>query len=87
VLDERKRVRPSHLNFAHVADVKQSGCRARGYVLRHDARILNRHVPAAKIDHFGFEAAVNAVQRSLAKLGGGRRCHSKFSATATQNRN
>jgi hypothetical protein len=87
MLYESKRLRPANFNLAHVAHVEQPGRRARRQVLGHDARVLDRHVPASKIDHFGFEAPVNAVQRSLAKLGGGRRCHSKFSATATQNRN
>ena len=87
VLDQRQRLRPADFNFAHVADVKQPGSRARGHMLGHDARILHGHVPAAKIDHFGFEAAVYAVQRGLAKWCGGRRCHSKFSESAARNRN
>ena len=87
VLDELERLRPANLNLPHVADVEQARRRARRHVLSHDARILDRHVPPAKIDHFGLEAAVDAVQRGLAKLGRSRRCHSKFSAAAEQNRN
>ena len=62
MLNEREGVRSADFNFAHVADVKQAGSRARGHVLRDDAGVLDRHIPAAKIDHFGFEAPVDGVQ-------------------------
>jgi hypothetical protein len=87
VLDKLKRPRTPNLNFSHVTDVKKAGRRARRHVLGYNARIFDRHIPAAKIHHFGLEAAVNAVQRGLAKLGSGWRRHSKFSRTAKQNRN
>jgi hypothetical protein len=87
VLDELERVRPANFNLTHVADVKQASGRARGHMLGHNARILDRHIPPAKIDHFGFEAAMHTVQRRLAKLGSGRRSHSKFSGIPAQNRN
>ncbi len=41
-------------DFAHVADVKQAGGGARRHVLGHNARVLDGHVPAAKVDHLGF---------------------------------
>jgi hypothetical protein len=61
VIHQLKRLWATNLNFAHMADVKQAcGC-AHGLVLIEDPRILHRHVPAAKIDHFGAASAVRFV--------------------------
>ena len=50
-LHRRERVLAGDFDLAHVADVEQTRARAHRHVLRRDARILNRHFPAAECDH------------------------------------
>ena len=87
VLDQIERSIAEDFDFSHVADVKQPGGGSRRHMLGKDARILDRHVPSAKIDHFGLQAPVHGVQGGLTKLCGGWGCHSEFSTMAMQNRN
>ena len=58
-LDRRQRARTAELDIAHVADVKESYAGADRHVLRGNAGVLDRHVPAAEIDHFGPESPVD----------------------------
>ena len=55
--------RPANLDLAHVADIEQSDRRPHGVVLVDNARVLDRHVPAAEIDHFGLASGVHFEQR------------------------
>ena len=54
VIDEGAGLRPADFDLAHVADVEQAHGFAHGMVLVEDAGVLDGHVPAAEIDHFGF---------------------------------
>ena len=49
-------------DFAHVAHVEQADGRTNGAVLLQDAGVLERHVPAAEIDHFGAHPAMGGVE-------------------------
>jgi hypothetical protein len=51
-------------DLAHVAHVEQAGGGSNGRVLFEDSRVLQRHPPAAKIDHFGAHSDVRGVQAS-----------------------
>src|SRR5258705_13466011 len=64
-------------NVAHVADVKNANAPAHGFMLGHETaarRVLNGHIPAAKIDHFRAKLPVQRVEGRLAKFNFGRRC-------------
>ena len=54
--------RAKEADFAHVADVKEANASAHGQVLGDQAAtgagILDRHIPAAKVHHFGLQRAV-----------------------------
>ena len=69
-LDRSQRARAAELNIAHVADVKEPHAGADGHVLRGNAGVLDRHVPAAEIDHFGSELPVDTMERGFAQSGG-----------------
>ena len=49
-------------DFAHVAHVEQAGGRPNRSVLFQNAGILEGHLPAAKVDHFGSHAAMRGVE-------------------------
>src|SRR4029077_1513967 len=58
-------------NIPHVADIEKAHAAAYGLVLGDQSsrrRILDRHVPAAKINHFCAQTAVQRIQRSLASF-------------------
>src|SRR5260370_23717609 len=58
-----------YADVAHVADIEKANASAHGFVLRDQAaarRVLDRHIPAAKINHFRAQTAVQRVQRRLA---------------------
>ena len=59
----RGRVRPAHLDLAHVAHVEEPGSGADGAVLLEDAAVRHRHLPAAELDELGAERAVLLVER------------------------
>ncbi len=63
-----ERARSAKLNIAHVRDIKQAYARADGHMLRDEAGVFDRHIPAAEVDHLGFVLAVPCVQSSRAKL-------------------
>ena len=70
VVGERCRIRAVDFDFAHVADVEQAGGRSHGAVFFEDAGVLQRHVPAAEIDHFGAHPAMGGVKRGGFEWGG-----------------
>ena len=77
MLHRRQRLRTGDADIAHVADVKDANPGAHGNVLFHQAagphrrvRILDGHLPAAKIHHLGAQPAMYRVQRRLAQRGG-----------------
>ncbi len=77
VLDSRERARPAKLDLAHVAHVEQAHAGAHGKVLGNQAaawtRVLDRHIPSAKVHHFGFERAMRGVECGLPELWGNER--------------
>ena len=62
VLYQRKGLRAADYDFAHMADIEDTGVAANREMLGDSARVLNRHIPAAKIDHFGPEGAMNFIE-------------------------
>src|SRR6185437_4777920 len=74
-LDQIEGLAAANLDFAHVADVEDSGTFADGFVLGKNAAVFERHVPAAEIDHFCAHAPVHMVQSCFAENGGCRCCH------------
>ena len=82
---------PAKLDFAHVAHVEQSHAGAHRHVLGDQAaaraRVLDRHVPAAEVDHLGLEGAVRGVEGGLLQSGSngrfrnGHGCSCSFRAT------
>ena len=79
-----QRAGAADFDFAHVADVKKAGARADGLVLGDDAGVLQRHIPAAEIDHLCAQAAMDGIQSGFAKFNGGRRVHRGFLMKATK---
>src|SRR5262249_51816320 len=55
--------------FAHVADVEEPDAVADRVVFLDDAGVLDGHVPAAEVDHFGPEGAMDGVERSGTERG------------------
>jgi hypothetical protein len=51
-------------DLAHMADIEQAGGGSNGRVLFEDSRVLEGHVPAAKVHHFGAHSDVRGVQGS-----------------------
>jgi hypothetical protein len=49
----------------HVGDVEQAASGANGVVFLDLRAVVDRHVPAAEVDHFGAEFAVGGIERSL----------------------
>ncbi len=60
----------AELDVAHVGDVEEADGGADGHVLGDEAGVLDGHVPAAEVDHFGFVAAVGGVEGGFAEGGG-----------------
>jgi hypothetical protein len=69
VLNGGQRAGTAELNLAHVGDVKQTDGGADGEMLGEDAcsgtGVLDRHIPAAEVDHFGVVGAVSGVEGGL----------------------
>ena len=59
------RVRAGHREPSHVPQVEETGLGAHTLGFFQDRAVLDRHVPATKIDHLGAEGFVNVVQGSL----------------------
>src|SRR5215472_19306591 len=60
-----------------MADVKNAHASTNRFVFRDQSAarwVLDRHIPAAKIDHFRAKSAVQCVQRRFAKLAHRRNC-------------
>ena len=63
VLQEGRRAGAAQYEAAHVRDVEEAGAAAGGEVLGDDAaRVLDRHVPAAEVDHPGAGGDVLRVE-------------------------
>ena len=76
VLHRLEGVAAGDLDLAHVADVEEPRARSDGLMLVDDARVFDRHVPAAELDHAGAERTVTRVERSLLERAGERLRHS-----------
>ena len=63
ILQESERARSFGLKFAHVTDVEEACAGAYSFVLLQDTAILDRHLPAAKLDHLRAEFEVGGVKR------------------------
>jgi hypothetical protein len=63
-----------------VADVKEPYGSADRHVLGRNAGVLDWHIPASEVDHFGAELAVDTIERCLAQSGSGERAsgHGEF---------
>ena len=75
VLDGGQRAGAAKLDLAHVAHVEQAHAGAHGQVLGDEAAagtgILDRHIPAAEVDHLGLERAMGGVEGGLFERGRG----------------
>jgi hypothetical protein len=77
VLHGGERAGAAELDLAHVRDVKEADGGADGEMLGHEAAgtavelagVLNRHIPAAEVDHLGLQGAMGGVERSFAERG------------------
>ncbi len=65
VLDGGQRIGTRQLDLPHVRDVEEAGRGAHGHVLGGDARVLDRHVPAAERHHPRSEGDVSGMERGL----------------------
>ena len=63
ILQQRKRLRATHFDFAHVAHVKQSRSCPDRQVFLNDAGIFHRHFPAGKLHHASARGLVSGVER------------------------
>ncbi len=70
VIHQFQRFGTADFDLAHVADIEQPNRVAHGVVFIHDAGVLDRHVPAAEIDHAGRAGTMNFVERSAAQRQG-----------------
>jgi hypothetical protein len=72
MLHQIERLRPTNFDFAHVADVEQTGCGADGHVFGNGSgRVLHGHIPTAEIYHLAAMFSVSFVESSLLQLVGG----------------
>ena len=62
-LEQLVRARALDLELAHVADVEDAAIGAHRAMLRDDALVLDRHLPAGERDHPRAERDVPVVQR------------------------
>jgi hypothetical protein len=69
VLNGIERLGTANEDVAHVADIEDADTGADGHVLGDQAGVLDRHVPAAEIDHLGARLAMDSVQGSLTQRG------------------
>ncbi len=73
VLHGGQRAGAAKLDLAHVAHVEEADAGAHGQVLGDEAAagagILDRHVPAAEVDHLGLEGAMGGVESGLFERG------------------
>ena len=74
VVGERAGLRAVDFDLAHVADVEQANARAHRAMLFENAGVLQRHVPAAKVDHLGAHLAVHGMRCGFRQQSSGRRC-------------
>src|ERR1700757_227461 len=68
MLDGCESLRPGEAYVAHMAGVEHSAPGGNRVVLGHNAAhrgILDRHVPAVKLDHLGAHLAMDGVQRGF----------------------
>ena len=70
-----QRSRPAKLDVPHVRHVEEADAGAHRHVLGDEARVLDRHVPPAEVDHLRLVRAMRRIQRCLAQrsLGLGQR--------------
>ena len=62
-LDELEGVRAAHVEAAHVREVEDADASPHGQVLGPDAGlVLDRHVPAAEVDHAGSGGEMPVVE-------------------------
>jgi hypothetical protein len=77
VLDGGQSARTAEADLAHVADVEEAHGSPHGQVFGDQASaragILDRHLPAAEVHHFGLEGAVGGVQSGFFERGSKRR--------------
>ncbi len=66
-IDQLGGFRPADFDFAHVADVEEADGIADGVVLVDDAGVLDGHIPAAEIDHFGAESPMDGIEGRVAE--------------------
>jgi hypothetical protein len=59
-----KGVWTTHLEFTHVAEIKEPSLRTHGVMFGEDATILHWHVPATELDHTSTEGAMGFVEGS-----------------------
>ena len=66
-LDGGQRARPAELDVAHMADASKKADRGAvdSHVLRSDAGVLDRHIPATEVDHLRSELPMDAIQCGL----------------------
>src|SRR5687767_1304844 len=70
-VNEGDRVATTHLELAHVGNVKQARVRSRTKVFFDSAgRILDRHVPSAEVDHATACLAMGRIEWRSFKLWG-----------------
>ena len=86
VLDRGQRVFAGNLDLAHVRHVEQARRGAHGQVFGRDARILDRHVPAAKRNHAGAKRHVRVVQRGFLERDGAGVSHEGAGVSAAESR-
>src|SRR4026207_1486728 len=75
MLNEAKTFRTLDQDFAHGAGYEKTRGSANGEVFLNDARILNGHVPPAKLGHPGAQFLVQGMKSSFSQADGGRIHH------------
>ena len=75
VLDGAESVAAGNLDLPHVADVEEPGGGADRHVLLDEAGVLDRHVPAAELDHASAQRSMAGVQGRLLQCSGCRLGH------------
>jgi hypothetical protein len=61
-LDKGQRIGTRYFNFAHVRNIEEACGLTNSHVLFNDARVLDRHIPTAKIDHPRTKLAMHLIQ-------------------------
>jgi len=84
LLDEMEGLRTSDFDFAHVTYIKQSGTSANRFVLSENARIFERHLPSAEVNHFCAQTPMKRIQSCFAQFSSGRCCHRGFLIAETR---